>query len=172
MAALAAVSGYLLFVGSNPLAFLAFVAATAAFVGVVGFREVVLKALRRRERLEQFATLGRFSAQMAHDVKNPLAALKGALQYMETEVKGGNESEDVADALELMDEQIRRIEAIVDRYHRMSAVEPRRVAFDLFAVCERQARAAAAAFPDVSLPGVPVGCMCICCEQQRKKTLL
>ena len=36
----------------------------------------------RRARQTQLATLGRFSAQMAHDLKNPLAALKGAAQLL------------------------------------------------------------------------------------------
>ena len=37
--------------------------------------------------LERFATLGRFSAQMAHDLKNPLAAAKGAAEYLTEELR-------------------------------------------------------------------------------------
>lgn len=146
--ALAVVSGYILFSGTSPFAFALFVAAALAFVGVVGFREVLLTRLRRRERMEQYATLGRFSAQMAHDLKNPLAAMKGALQFLEAELQAREDVEH-DEVVSLMDEQVRRIEAIVDRYHRMSAVEPRREAFDLRSVCERQVRAAKAAHPGV-----------------------
>ena len=35
--------------------------------------------------MERLATLGRFSAQMAHDLKNPIAALKGAAQFLQEE---------------------------------------------------------------------------------------
>lgn len=146
--ALAVVSGYLLFFGTGRLGFALFVAAALAFVGVVGFREIVMAMLRRRERMEELATLGRFSAQMAHDLKNPLAALKGALQYLQVELASRADTEH-DDVVLLMDEQIRRIEAMVDRYHRMSAVEPRRQPFDLKQVCERQVRAASLASPEV-----------------------
>lgn len=147
--ALAVVSGYVVFFGTSPFAFALFVAAALAFVGVVGFREIFMARVRKRERVEQYATLGRFSAQMAHDLKNPLAALKGALQFLEAEL----EARDITDhdeVVTLMDEQVRRIEAIVDRYHRMSAVEPRREPFDLQAVCQRQVRAATIAHPGVT----------------------
>ena len=50
--------------------------------GYLGLPELtggfVIAFVAQRERLEQMATLGRFSAQMAHDLKNPIAALKGA----------------------------------------------------------------------------------------------
>ena len=62
-------------------------------VGTTAITFALLAAARRgvtafvtqRERLEQLATLGRFSAQMAHDLKNPIAALKGAAQYLKEE---------------------------------------------------------------------------------------
>jgi signal transduction histidine kinase len=136
------VAGYLLFFGTSRAAFLVFIAAALAFVAVVGLREMVLATSRRRERLEQYATLGRFSAQMAHDVKNPLTAIKGAVQYLQAD---GDQSEVVS----LLAEQVRRVETIVDRYQRMSSVTPKTVPFDLRDMLEAQARTAELTRPDV-----------------------
>jgi signal transduction histidine kinase len=46
----------------------------------------------RRDQLVRLATLGRLAAQMAHDLKNPLAALKGAAQYLREERAQGARS--------------------------------------------------------------------------------
>ncbi len=52
-------------------------------------RHLARAAAERRARTLQLATLGRFAAQMAHDFKNPLAALKGAAQFLKDEAKRG-----------------------------------------------------------------------------------
>lgn len=140
--ALVLVSGYLVFFGSSRLAFGLFVASALAFTAVIALRDVVVRALRERDRMERFATLGRFSAQMAHDLKNPLAALKGAVQFWEGELDDADSSADPAEVVGLVSDQIRRIEAIVERYQRMSSVEPKRSEFDLEDLLERQARSA------------------------------
>ena len=48
-------------------------------------RLIVGTVISRRDQLVRLATLGRLSAQMAHDLKNPLAALKGAAQFLREE---------------------------------------------------------------------------------------
>lgn len=90
-------------------------------------RDAVTVMMTRRGRSRQLAMLGRFSAQMAHDLKNPLAALKGAVQYLDQEAtkEGANSSTDEQhEFLELMAEQVGRIERALDRYQRLSRVEP------------------------------------------------
>jgi signal transduction histidine kinase len=84
----------------------------------VGAREVA------KERGEALATLGRFSQQMAHDLKNPLAALKGALQFLKEEERQGRSLADHAEFLDLMLEQVGRLQRVVDQYQRMAKVEP------------------------------------------------
>jgi signal transduction histidine kinase len=88
-------------------------------------REVVVSLVSRRERQQQQATLGRFSRQMAHDIKNPLAALKGALQFLQEEHQRNGAALDLERFLRLMAEQTDRLESVVERYHRLSRVEPR-----------------------------------------------
>lgn len=85
----------------------------------------------RRDRMAQLATLGRFSAQMAHDLKNPLAALQGAVQFLRAEREGGRSLDAHADFLALMNEQIDRLKAVVERYQRLGRIEPVRTPVDV-----------------------------------------
>lgn len=86
-------------------------------------REVVGSLQARRGRAQQLTALGRFSAQMAHDLKNPLAALKGALQFQQQELAQGRPAQQ--EFMELMAEQVERLEQVIERYGRLSSVEPR-----------------------------------------------
>jgi two-component system sensor histidine kinase HydH len=77
-----------------------------------------------RERVRRLATLGRFSEQLAHDIRNPLAALKGAVQFLATERAEGRPLEAHGEFLDLMAEQVNRLQRVVDDYQRMAKVEP------------------------------------------------
>lgn len=87
-------------------------------------RRAAANAALRRERVAQLATLGRLSAQMAHDLKNPLAALKGAIQFLQEEHAQGRPIEPHAGFLDLMLHQADRIERVVDTYRRLHRIEP------------------------------------------------
>lgn len=78
----------------------------------------------RRERLERLATVGRFASQLAHDLKNPLAALKGAAQFLKEEHAQGRPLEPHARFLDLMGDQIERLGRVVEHYQRLGRVEP------------------------------------------------
>ncbi len=94
-----------------------------------------------RARAEQLATLGRLSQQMAHDVKNPLAAIEGAAEFLLEERKQGRSLDDSADFVELILAQAQRIEAVIADYRRLSRVEPQRVTTSLKALIEEIAAA-------------------------------
>lgn len=85
---------------------------------------------RRREGLERFATLGRFSAQMAHDLKNPLAAARGAAELLEGELRA-LQKEDLTHFSALLVQQLDRLTSIIDRYQRLSRMELERQSMDL-----------------------------------------
>ncbi len=76
-----------------------------------------------RTSLERFATLGRFSAQMAHDLKNPLAAAKGAAEYLQEELRRAS-LDSTRDFAALLVSQLGRLEIVIDRYQRLSKLEP------------------------------------------------
>ncbi len=86
--------------------------------------------IRQREGLERFATLGRFSAQMAHDLKNPLAAARGAAELLEGELKS-LQKEDLSHFSALLVQQLDRLTSIIDRYQRLSRMELERQDVDV-----------------------------------------
>src|SRR5579859_1147342 len=97
---------------------------TALFAVFAILREAFSTREVERERAEKLATLGRFSQQMAHDLKNPLAALKGALQFLKEEERQGRSLAAHADFLDLMLEQVGRVHKVVDQYERMGRIDP------------------------------------------------
>jgi two-component system sensor histidine kinase HydH len=86
-------------------------------------REVTASRVAQRERVERLTVLGRLSAQMAHDIKNPLAALLGAARVLE-DGYAGRSPEEQREFLRLLAGQAERIRVIVDKYERIGRVEP------------------------------------------------
>lgn len=142
------------FLGKNLTVRLALVAVSMAVVGLVGYlavfnwlrgnigvlmvatvtvtltliaalRQIGKQYLARRDRVEGLTTMGRFSAQMAHDLKNPLAALKGAIQFLNEEVARGQSLTNQGKFLHLIGQQVDRIHRVVDDYQRLGNMQPR-----------------------------------------------
>ena len=93
---------------------------TLALVAAIG--QLARSSAARRARTIQLATLGRFAAQMAHDFKNPLAALKGAAQFLQDDLPRDGSRR--AEFVEIMLGQVERLEHAVDAYQRLGRVEP------------------------------------------------
>jgi signal transduction histidine kinase len=92
---------------------------------VAAAREVASSRAAQRERVERLTVLGRLSAQMAHDIKNPLAALLGAAHVLEDADAGAVPIHgQTREFLQLMVHQAERIRTIVDKYERIGRVEP------------------------------------------------
>jgi two-component system, NtrC family, sensor histidine kinase HydH len=98
--------------------------AAAAFLAL---RQSISIYGRRRKRQGRLAHQGRFSVQMAHDLRNPLAALKGAAQYLREEVRQGRPLAQQDEYLDLMIAQIERLERTVDEHQRMGRLQLQRV---------------------------------------------
>jgi signal transduction histidine kinase len=90
-----------------------------------------LAARRRTERLRRLATLGRVSDQLAHDLQNPLAALRGATQFLREEAARGRPLKDQLEFFDLIVAQADRMAATIDRYRRLGRVEPQLAIQDL-----------------------------------------
>ena len=133
------------FAGS--LAAQAFVSAIVTLLVVAVARELGIALAESRERVQRLAVLGRFSAQMAHDLRSPLTALLGAVDVLEG--TGEEATATKKELLELAVAQARRISAIVDRYDRMGRIEPRLTLVRVNDVARAVARAHA--LPEASL---------------------
>ncbi len=96
---------------------------------VAASRRWAAEAAVQKERVSKLASLGRFSAQIAHDIKNPLSALKGAAQLLRDDVAiwptniTATEGPAPAELVELMLDQIDRISSVVDSYGRLARIE-------------------------------------------------
>jgi signal transduction histidine kinase len=97
---------------------------------VLGRRWLSEEAVRR-SRNAQLATLGRLSAQMTHDMRNPLSALKGAAQVLEEDLSRHETSVDRHTMVQIMLDQIGRLENLVDLHGRIGRLDPAREAIDL-----------------------------------------
>lgn len=112
-------------------AILALLLASALAVGLAGAREASRARTAAAERLQKLVALGRFSEQLAHDLRNPLAALKGAVQFLLVEREQGRSLDEQEPFLSLMLEQVERTSRVVDAYQRIASVQPIKVATSL-----------------------------------------
>jgi len=78
----------------------------------------------RRERMRELATLGRFSAELAHNLKNPVAALKGSAQLLKEELKQKGSIERQAEFVDLILEQTERVQRSLEQYQQLGKVQP------------------------------------------------
>jgi two-component system sensor histidine kinase HydH len=97
---------------------------TVTIVLLAASRLVVGAVIARRDHTVRYVTLGKVAAQMAHDLKNPLAALKGACQFLREERAQGRSIDDRTEFLDLLVSQIDRLESAVDKYQRLRDMQP------------------------------------------------
>lgn len=114
-----------------------FASVIVTLLALAAARELVLARAETRDRAQRLAVLGRFAAQMAHDIKGPLTALLGATQVLDGETDEKTKKE----FLGLVSEQAKRIQAIVERYDRMGRIEPRKTLVRVNEVVRSVARA-------------------------------
>ena len=128
-AALAAVLGTLFYlaisqVTAGALGFWAMLALVVVVVAIAAARELGRSSAIERERMRRLTALGRFSEQLAHDLRNPIAALKGSLQFLAVERSSGRSLDAQAEFLDLMGDQVERLALTVEQYQRLARVEP------------------------------------------------
>lgn len=116
-----------------------FFACAIALVGAAIARELATAGAEDKARTQRLALVGRFAAQMTHDIRGPLTAMLGAAEL----TKGPNPDPEFVG---IITDQAKRIADIVDRYDRMARVEPQRTLVAATAVTRGVARAAGVAF--------------------------
>jgi signal transduction histidine kinase len=101
-----------------------FAAGSVGIPLVLGLRRLVLDLMARRNRILHLARAGRMVEQMAHDLRNPTASLKAAIEFVEVEQARGLAASTLATYLDIMHGQVDRVADIIDRYLRMACVVP------------------------------------------------
>jgi len=96
---------------------------TVTLILVAAARMIIGTLMARRDQLLRLATLGKMAAQMGHDIKNPLAALKGAAQFLQEELSQGRSIDGKREFIDLLVEQIDRLKSAVDKYQRLGRIE-------------------------------------------------
>jgi len=111
------------FAGDRPALAVVFTV-LVTLAALLSLRFIVNDYVATRERTLAHATLGRMAAQMAHDIKNPLASIRGAAQFLLQERASGRPIDDQGEFLDLLVAQCDRVTRIVDQYHRIGRGEP------------------------------------------------
>lgn len=112
-------------------------------VGIAAAREIAVMMTRRRRRMADLALVGRVTAQMAHDLQNPLAAIKCAAQVIEEDRLRGRGTADglrQERMLAVIFAQAERLSAIVDDNRRVGRIEPRAEPVEIDRVMDRIGR--------------------------------
>jgi len=89
---------------------------------------VMEETARRQDRL---AAVGRLAASIAHEIRNPLAAMRGSIQMLRAELK---EDSDHAQLMEIILRESDRLNKIVTDY--LNYARPRPASMDKVDVCE------------------------------------
>lgn len=126
-------------------ALLVFGAVVLTLFLLAALRPIQIHLTEERQRTLHLATLGRFSAQMAHDVRNPLAAIRGAAQWLAEDSRAhGHDPQHVA-FISLVLEQSDRLERVIAEYQRLGRVEALRTPVDVHALVDEVVSAQRAA---------------------------
>jgi two-component system, NtrC family, sensor histidine kinase HydH len=111
------------------------------WLGTMSILVVVLFGLIRysrrlevRQRVEQQAYLGKYSSQLAHNLKDPITVMSASIQYLQRQLRSGRSIADQAALLERLEAQVRRMDAVVNEYRRLGRTEARREPIELNAL--------------------------------------
>jgi signal transduction histidine kinase len=85
----------------------------ATQIGVVVANSRVYSRMKERDRL---AALGSMAAGLAHEVKNPLGAIKGAAQLLEEVGAGGAEEANAREFVGIILEEVNRLDRVVGSF--------------------------------------------------------
>jgi signal transduction histidine kinase len=135
-------------VGGTSAVAIVFVTLVIAIAVFAAMRERVTGAAARADLIERLAALGRVSAQLEHDVRNPLAALKGAAQLLRKDLARPDPAINRLDFANLLVEQAERIETLFNRYGRLSRLELNQTVLQVNDVVRSVISRQASGFPD------------------------
>jgi signal transduction histidine kinase len=102
---------------------------------LVLWRTLFIRLYEDAARRQRLALIGTMAAGVAHEIRNPLASIKGAAQFVQKELEGTPGKEDAKEYLKLLVGEVDRLNGVVESFLTYARpVEPRRqeVALDAF----------------------------------------
>lgn len=116
----------------------AFAAVTIGAVTLVAlalYRLLLLNWYETAERRRRLALVGTMAAGVAHEIKNPLASIKGAAQYVQAELESGRTGPEPREYLDLLVREVDRLNGVIEDFLAFARPrEPRRRPVDVNAL--------------------------------------
>jgi signal transduction histidine kinase len=92
------------------------------------------RQLELRQRMEQLAFLGKYSSQLAHNLKDPITVMSASVQYLQRQLRSGRTVAEQTALLDGLEAQVHRLDAVVNEYRRLGRTEARREPIELNAL--------------------------------------
>jgi len=104
------------YVGSEAGDLLVLGSAVMIVVVLAVYRMILMGWYERREQQKRLAMLGTMAASVAHEIKNPLASIKGAAQYVQKELEDRPAGDDTLEYLKMMVDETDRLNQVVENF--------------------------------------------------------
>ena len=79
-------------------------------------RLLFTRLYEQAERRKRLALIGTMAAGVAHEIKNPLASIKGAAQFVQKELEGSDGKSEAREYLKLMVDEVDRLNDVVESF--------------------------------------------------------
>jgi signal transduction histidine kinase len=103
------------------------VGAVAAVTALALYRFLFVRLYEQAERRKRLALIGAMAAGVAHEIRNPLASIKGAAQYVQKDLEGLEGKGEAREYLKLLVGEVDRLNDVVESFMAYARpLEPRR----------------------------------------------
>jgi signal transduction histidine kinase len=99
------------------------------------YRTVFIHLYEQAQRRQRLALIGTMAAGVAHEIRNPLASIKGAAQFVQKDLEGAQGKEEAKEYLQLLVGEVDRLNGVVESFLTYARpIDPRRqdVLLDVF----------------------------------------
>jgi two-component system, NtrC family, sensor histidine kinase HydH len=99
------------------------------------WRTVFIRLYEQAERRQRLALIGTMAAGVAHEIRNPLASIKGAAQFVQKDLEGTAGKDEAKEYLKLLVGEVDRLNSVVESFLTYARpMDPRRqdVSLDVF----------------------------------------
>jgi len=99
------------------------------------YRTVFIHLYEQAQRRQRLALIGTMAAGVAHEIRNPLASIRGAAQFVQKDLEGTAGKEEAKEYLQLLVGEVDRLNSVVESFLTYARpVDPRRqdVLLDVF----------------------------------------